>query len=71
LILVGSLIHLENNKQSEEMLKFGPFTLGIFRDEQQSEFKNYKRVAVLLTGRYQLAYKFDEKFKKMKKKLKF
>lgn len=65
LILLGSLIYIENNEElikiQKELIEFGPYTLGIFRDEQQTEYKNYRRVAALLAGRYQLTYKFDQR----------
>ncbi|KAF7638085.1 hypothetical protein Mgra_00002537 [Meloidogyne graminicola] len=44
----------ENNEElikiQKELIEFGPYTLGIFRDEQQTEYKNYRRVAALLAG---------------------
>nr|CAD2157338.1 unnamed protein product [Meloidogyne enterolobii] len=61
LILMGSLIHIKDIETKNNLKESGPFTLGIFRDEQQAEFKSYRRVAVLLAGRYQLAYKLDKR----------
>ena len=58
---MGSLIHIKDIETKNNLKESGPFTLGIFRDEQQAEFKSYRRVAVLLAGRYQLAYKLDKR----------
>uniref|UniRef100_A0A1I8B4T8 Uncharacterized protein n=1 Tax=Meloidogyne hapla TaxID=6305 RepID=A0A1I8B4T8_MELHA len=71
LILLGSLIQIKESadleKINKELMEYGPYTLGIFRDEQQAEFKSYRRVAVLLAGRYQLAYTFDQRQGRIKK----
>nr|CAD2172918.1 unnamed protein product [Meloidogyne enterolobii] len=64
LILMGSLIHIKDVTTKNNLMEFGPITMGIFRDEQQAEFKSYRRVAVLLAGRYQLAYKLDKRQRK-------
>ena len=68
LLLEGPLIQLQSHdhvaKAREGILPNfeGPrpaLTLGRFRDEQQEEFRHFRRAATLLAGRYNFAYLLD------------